>query len=65
LPSRADGLRAAQLAGFCLGDPLPLREVVNLVVADLEKLDLGGMPDAPAREAVYDSLRDHYPCPDA
>lgn len=64
VPSRIDQIRAAQLAGFCLGDPLPLREVVNLVVADLVKLDIGEVPDAPAREAVYDSLLDHYPCAD-
>lgn len=64
MPSRADRTRAAHLAGFCLGDPLPLRDVVNLVVADLAKLDVGGAPESPAREAVYQSLQDHYPCPD-
>ena len=63
-PSRVDHIRAARLAGFCLGDPLPLREVVNLVVADLVKLDLGETPEAPAREAVYESLQNHYPCTD-
>lgn len=61
-PSRADKIRAARLAGFCLGDPLPLRDVVELVVADLVKLDLGETPESPARDAVYGSLRDHYPC---
>lgn len=61
-PSRADQVRAARLAGFCLGDPLPLRDVVDLVVADLVQLDLGETPESPAREAVYGSLRDHYPC---
>lgn len=63
-PNRMDRVRAAQLAGFCLGDPLPLREVVDLVVGDLVKLDFGGAPDSPARDAVYQSLQDHYPCPD-
>lgn len=61
-PSRADRYRAAQLAGFCLGDPLPLREVVDQVVADLVKLDIGDTAGSPAREAVYGSLREHYPC---
>lgn len=62
LPSRLDEERAARLAGFCLGDPLPLRGVVDLVVADLVRLDPGKMPDSPAREAVYESLVKHYPC---
>ena len=61
-PSRADQIRAAQLAGFCLGDPLPLREVVSRVVADLVALDIGDTAESPARDAVYQSLLDHYPC---
>ena len=63
-PSRADRARAAQLAGFCLGDPLPLREVVDRVVADLVKLDVSDKAESPAREAVYASLQDHYLCDD-
>lgn len=62
LPSRADRVRAAKLAGFCLGDPLPLRDVVDKVVADLVKLDVGETAESPARESVYRSLRQHYPC---
>jgi Rap1a immunity proteins len=61
-PSRADQFRAAWLAGFCLGDPLPLRDVVDQVVADLVRLDVGDSAGAPARESVYRSLREHYPC---
>jgi hypothetical protein len=62
LPSRADNERAAGYAEFCLGDPVPLREVVSNVVGDLNlslesKNSLGS-----ARDAVYDSLRKHYPC---
>jgi len=64
MPGHADRIRAARLAGFCLGDPLPLRDVVKLVVADLVELDIGDTPDSPARDAVYQSLKDHYPCPD-
>jgi hypothetical protein len=61
-PSRADQHRAAQLAGFCLGEPLPLRDVVNLVVTDLQALpDVPGK-DATAMEFVYASLQQHYPC---
>jgi len=61
-PSRADRFRAAKLAEFCLGDPLPLREVVHQVVADLVRLDVGDSAGSPARESVYRSMREHYPC---
>lgn len=61
-PSRADQFRAARLAGFCLGDPLPLRDVVDRIVADLVELDVGDSANSPARESVYRSLRKHYPC---
>ncbi|PLW67666.1 hypothetical protein C0039_15810 [Pseudohalioglobus lutimaris] len=59
LPSRADINRAAGLAGFCLGDPLHLRDVVDAVVADLtdEK-----MQDEPAMDVVYSSLQQQFPC---
>jgi hypothetical protein len=65
MPNRIDRSRAAGLAGFCLGDPLPLREVVNVVVADLAaqqiKLD-NRDKDEPAMEVVYKSLMKNYPC---
>jgi hypothetical protein len=60
-PSRTDRFRAAELAGFCLGDPLPLRNVVNVVVADLAALSGQGTA-RPAMEVVYASLLKHYPC---
>lgn len=61
-PSRTDRSRAATLAEFCLGDPLPLRGVVDRVVVDLVRLDIGDSAGSPAREIVYRSLREHYPC---
>ena len=63
-PTRKDQFRAARLAGFCLGDPLPLQEVVNSIVADLITLDVDDTAQSPARDAVYASLTAHYPCPD-
>tara|TARA_R110001592_G_scaffold240929_2_gene501278 strand:- start:105296 stop:105805 length:510 start_codon:yes stop_codon:yes gene_type:complete len=61
-PSRAEQFRAAQLAGFCLGEPLPLRDVVDVVVADLHLLaDSAGQGES-AMEVVYASLQRHYPC---
>ena len=62
LPTRADRFRAANLAGFCLGDPLPLREVVDKVVEDLAALPASEAKDEPAMEVVYKSLQQHYPC---
>jgi hypothetical protein len=62
--TRMEQFRAAQLAGFCLGDPLPLREVVDHIVVDLVALDVDDTAKSPARDAVYASLIQHYPCPD-
>lgn len=53
--------RAARYAEFCLGGPVPLREVVDNIVADLfgrKYLE----PETSARDLVYSSLRKHYPC---
>jgi len=62
LPSRASQYRASKLAGFCLGEPLPLRDVVNVVVADLLTLPNEPERKGQARRAVYASLQLHYPC---
>jgi len=48
-------------AEFCLGAPVPLKEVVEKVVHDLmirEVVD----EQLPARVAVYGTLRKEYPC---
>ena len=62
LPSRSDSQRAAGYAEFCLGDPVPLEEVVNKVVADLKTGSDAHDAVSSARDVVYDSLRKHYPC---
>lgn len=65
IPNRYDRSRAAGLAGFCLGDPLPLREVVNVIVADLTAQQVkieSRDKDDPAMEFVYKSLMKNYPC---
>lgn len=60
-PSRREVGRATRYAEFCLGDPLPLREVVDRIVTDLlERKHLE--PEHTARDIVYASLRKHYPC---
>ena len=60
-PGQEARRRAAIYAEFCLGDPVPLLEVVEKVVEDLnERRHLE--PELTARAAVYRSLRQHYPC---
>lgn len=54
--------RAAGYAEFCLGDPIPLVEVVSKIVADLNERTKAMDTAGTARDAVYESLRRHYPC---
>ena len=61
-PSGTERDQATQLAGFCLGDPLPLGEIVDQVVTDLVAFDSDETVTSPARYAVYGSLRQQYPC---
>ena len=50
-------------AEFCLGEPVPLRTVVELVVADLADSEIAA--DHPsARDLVYATLRREFPCAD-
>ena len=62
MPRRGHYDRPGSLAGFCLADPIPLRAVVDTVVADLIARDIDETAESPARVTVEDSLRDHYPC---
>ena len=60
-PDREIYRRSARYAEFCLGDPVPLREVVDKIVTDLfERKYLEA--EISARDLVYASLRKHYPC---
>ena len=48
-------------AEFCLGEPVPLRSVVELVIADLQNTDrIANQPLA--RDFVYATLRTQFPC---
>lgn len=59
--SRLDRYGPTSLADYCLGDPVPLREVVEFVVEDAQ--DPQRIAANPlARDLVYATLRDHYPC---
>ena len=53
--------RAAVYAEFCLGDPVPLREVVGKVVNDLNQRK-HTEEGVDASTVVYASLRKNYPC---
>ena len=60
-PSREEYLRAARYAEYCLGDPVPLKEVVNHIVNALDQMgDIDELTSA--REVVYASLVENYPC---
>lgn len=61
LGSRIDRYGPSYYAEFCLGEPVPLAEVVSVVISDLSQIDsLEGRELA--REVVYASLRREYPC---
>lgn len=62
MPGSVDRSRAAKLAGFCLGDPVPLRDIVDVVVADLAAQQKSTLKDESAMEVVYTSLLNNYPC---
>jgi len=53
--------RAARYAEFCLGQPIPLSDVVTKVVADLNA-GIKTVDGTLARGVVYASLRKNYPC---
>ena len=48
-------------AEFCLGEPVPLADVVRVVVTDLLEIDSFAGREL-AREVVYQTLRSEYPC---
>ncbi|MFT5504626.1 MAG: hypothetical protein ACI845_002822 [Gammaproteobacteria bacterium] len=51
-------------ADFCLGEPVPLADVVQKVVNDLQNTALvKNLPSA--RDLVYMTVRTQYPCDDA
>ena len=61
LGNRIERYGSSYYAEFCLGEPVPLREVVEVVVADL--LDPDRVAAQPlARDLVYSTLRRQYPC---
>jgi hypothetical protein len=48
-------------AEFCLGDPVPLEQVVREVIEALNDRDVAEMQPL-ARDVVYRTLRRSYPC---
>ncbi|MFK7732740.1 MAG: Rap1a/Tai family immunity protein [Pseudomonadales bacterium] len=52
---------ATSYADICLGEPVPLLEVVTKITGDLTAT-AGQWQDESAREVVFENLRKHYPC---
>ena len=61
LGNRIERYGSSYYAEFCLGEPVPLREVVEVVVADLLDPDRAAAQPL-ARDLVYSTLRRQYPC---
>lgn len=59
--SRLKQYGATVYAEYCLGDPVPLREVVEHVVEDLQNENLVASNPL-ARDLVYNTFRSDYPC---
>ena len=47
-------------AEYCVGDPVPVQEVVGHVIEEFEALT--DTDNLQARDVVYAALRRHYPC---
>ena len=62
MPGWHDQQRAAGYAEFCLGDPVPLAEVVQTVANHLVQQQATMDPELAARDVVYAALRKNYPC---
>ncbi len=61
LGSRIDRYGPSYYAEFCLGEPVPLAEVVRVVIADLLQIESFEGQEL-ARDVVYATLRREYPC---
>lgn len=47
-------------AEFCVGQPVPIKEVILHVIDDMASRD--SVVDIAAQSILYASLREHYPC---
>ncbi len=61
LGSRLERYGPSYYAEFCLGEPVPLAEVVDKVVSSLAEAEYIAERQR-ARDVVYRVLRDNYPC---
>lgn len=61
LGNRIEEFGSSYYAEFCLGEPVPLKDVVDVVVADI--LNPARITNRPlARDVVYATLRREFPC---
>ena len=61
LGQRMESYGGSYYAEFCLGEPSPLAEVVARVASRLEQ-NTPSSDTLLARNVVYGTLREHYPC---
>lgn len=47
-------------AGFCVGQPVPIKDVVLHVIEELDSRE--SLADVEARQIVYSTLKTHYAC---
>ena len=62
IDSRIREFGASVYADFCVGQPVPVREVVTRVIKELALQPAS--EDGPAQEILYGTLRKYYPCRD-
>ena len=60
LGDRLKQVGASFYAEYCVGDPVPVQEVVDHVLEEFEVIEPGST--VLARDVVYSALRRHYPC---
>ena len=61
LGNRIEEYGSSYYAEFCLGEPVPLKDVVDVIVADILNPALNANRPL-ARDLVYSTLRREYPC---
>lgn len=47
-------------ADFCIGDPVPIKDVVLHVIEEMDSRE--SLDDVAARQIVYAAVKTHYPC---
>lgn len=62
LGQRMDRLGPSFLAGFCVGEPVPVQQLSELIREELQSAAGGARVNDSARELVYNVLAREFPC---